>query len=339
MRACLQEAAKFYARNLETARPLLDARGIGPSTAERFLIGATQSKTFLRDALLDMGFSKDTIKLAGLLNRRGDDFFQDRIIVPIRVAGHVVSFYGRSLDEQAEVKHLRMTNDRLIIGVGPFNWDPRRSEIIITEGIMDALSLIEKGFTNAVAVLGTQGLLSEHNRELIKDSLVSRTYLCLDGDKAGRKAAIKSAYALEGLGLDVRVTDLDDKDPNEFMLAHSAEEFQERLARAVSPVQWEINEIDPESSPEDKIAALEGVFRRCKQMKRLVQVATIKRISALGFSEKDIRAHIESLDSESEGNVDFVDLDKCIHVHHALDMAGEVMLMTVPRAARNREYR
>src|SRR5208283_1933172 len=42
VRACLRAAGQFYARNLESALPYLESRGISRATAERFLIGATR---------------------------------------------------------------------------------------------------------------------------------------------------------------------------------------------------------------------------------------------------------------------------------------------------------
>jgi DNA primase len=284
VRDCLRAAGQFYARNLEPAMPFLDMRGISRTTAERFLIGATNGETGMKDFLTEKGFPDCVIKQAGLLNKDGKDFFRDKIIVPIRTAGQIVAFYGRAFDENAEIKHLRMSNERVIIGSAPFNWNPSSSDIIVTEGIFDALSLIDQDFTNTIATFGTRGLASDRDLELVKNSAVKRVFLCYDGDEAGAKATMKDAYMLEDQGQEVRIVDIGNQDPNEFIIDHGPEVFKERLYNAVSPVQWEINRIDPSWDVERKIAALETVFRRCKIMQPLHQQATIERIAEeLGF--------------------------------------------------------
>jgi DNA primase len=98
VRACLNAATRFYAGNLEKAQPYLQKRGISRETAEKYVMGATGEKNSLKQALAAKGFEQRYMALAGLLNRYGDDFFQDRIVVPIRVNGMVTSFYGRALN-------------------------------------------------------------------------------------------------------------------------------------------------------------------------------------------------------------------------------------------------
>jgi DNA primase catalytic core len=335
VRACLQAAALFYARNLNIAMPHLERRGISGSTAERFFVGSTTGKDDLKQALIVEGFDETIIREAGLLNQHGDDFFQNRVMVPIRMNGQATGFYGLALNDEDEVRHLFLGNDRFIIADIPFNWNPRREEAILVEGIFDALSLIEAGFANAVATFGTQGLASRDTEELLLDSSLRRVWVCYDGDQAGQKAVVRDSYMMEDLGLDVKIVDLN-QDPNEFMLAHGAEEFQGRLAGAVAPVQWEIERVDPESTPEEKIAALENVFHRCKTMKPLHLAACIERIAELGFSKREIREHIKSL-PDNDGDDDPVDLTNRQIIHPALDVVGDTLLMTVPQAHLNRQ--
>jgi DNA primase catalytic core len=331
VRACLNAAARFYAQNLDKAIPYLERRGISRTTAEKYLIGATAEKNSLVQALEAQGFEKRYIALAGLFNRNGEDFFQDRIIVPIRVNGMVISFYGRALDDENTVKHLRMKKDSSFFGHGLFNWDDRREEIIAVEGIFDALALIDKGFSGAVATFGTQGLSSGQNQETLTTSRVKRVSLCFDGDPAGRSAAIKEAGRLEDAGLTVRIVDLGDGDPNEFMLIHSADDFQRKLSEACSLADFVISTVDPEWSAERKIEALHEVLSRCKRMKPLEQAATIDRIAELGFSKRVLRQHIAQLPDEHSLEKITVDLAKCLPVHPALDFVNGNTFMTVPQ--------
>lgn len=336
VRACLRAAGQFYARNLETAMPYLESRCISRNTAERFLLGVTGGETGLKDFLITEGFPEYVIRQAGLLNKEGGDFFRDRIIVPIRMAGHVVAFYGRALDENAEVKHLRMSNDRVIIGSGPFNWSPRHEEIIVTEGVFDALSLIDKGFANTIATFGTNGLSSDRGSELLRSSSVKRVFLCYDGDEAGSKAIQKSGYALEDQDLEVRIVDIGEQDPNEFMMSQGPAVFKERISNAVSPVQWEINRIDPAWDAEKKIADLNKVFHRCKHMQPLQQQATIERIAKeLAFPKTIVQKHIASLPDENHGSKSLIDLSEHVSIHPALELAKGKTLMMVPQMQPN----
>ncbi|MGO9119705.1 MAG: toprim domain-containing protein [Desulfomonilaceae bacterium] len=337
VRDCLRAAGQFYTRNLESAMPFLDIRGTSRTTAERFLIGATRGETGLKDFLIGNEFPDYVIKQAGLLNKDGQDFFRDRIIVPIRVAGQIVALYGRAFDENAAVKHLRMSNERVIIGSAPFNWNPNRAEIIVTEGIFDALSLIDQGFTNAIATYGTQGLCSSQNSELLNDSPVKRVFLCYDGDEAGTKATMKDAYVLEDHGLEVKIVNIGDQDPNEFIINHGPEVFKDRLSNAVSPVHWEINRVDPSWDAERKIVALETVFRRCKNLKPLHQVATIDRIVKLGFPKTIVQKHIASLADKNHDLPSLIDLSVHVNIHPALEFVNGKTLMMVPQMIPNGE--
>ncbi|MGO9572522.1 MAG: toprim domain-containing protein [Desulfomonilaceae bacterium] len=335
--ACLKAAARIYAQSLDEAMEYLEGRGISRGTAETHLIGRTRGKDDVKKALLAEGFEPRFLVLAGLMNREGDDFFRDRVIVPIRSNGSVVRFYGRALDDENTVKHLRMRNDRTIVGDGLFNWNARRSEIIVTEGIFDALSLIDKGFKNAVATFGTQGIGSDRNLIRVAESSVRKLYFCYDGDKAGQVATARDAYQLEDMGIDAKIIDLGTHDPNEFMLTHSAKDFEDRLSQASSPVYWEIGRVDPEWRAEKKIEELENVFRRCKKMRPLEKEAVIDKIVGLGFYKKVLREHIAKLPDEASEDALAIDLTDCQLIHPALDFADKTMVMTVPQLVHDLE--
>jgi DNA primase catalytic core len=331
--ACLNAAATFYAKHSVIAAGILQPRAISVQTVERFLVGSTANKDGLKEALQEQGFDETTIRAAGLLNRNGGDFFFNRIMVPIRVNGVVIGFYGRASYDQDEFRHLRLSNDRLIKEEAPFNWNSRHEEIVVVEGVMDALALIDKGFINTVAVMGTQGLSSEQYSEFLRESAVRKIFLCYDGDEAGQRATVKDGYRLEDQGFDVRVLDLDNRDPNEYVVAGQSGDLQDRLDAAVTPVQWDIDHVNPDLSPEAKIESIEHVLLRCKRMQPLQASATIKRLSdVLGFTKKEIRNHIDALTETMENQQGGLDLTNCLPIHPALDVVGGLVIMTVPQA-------
>src|SRR5208283_4591333 len=193
VRDCMSTAASFYAHSVSRVSDYLNTRGISNETAQKFMLGAAVGKDTLQQALIGKGFNEETIRLTGLLNQYGHDRFQNHIVVPIFHRGQVVDFYGRLFtDDPAHGKHWRLPSERMVLGRSLFNWDPDREEIMLVEGIFDALSLVEHGFDNAVAVWGTNGIAPE----LITDSSVKKVVMGFDGDGPGRVQGLERAYDL-----------------------------------------------------------------------------------------------------------------------------------------------
>src|SRR5208283_2000926 len=231
---CLNAAAGIYHSWLVPDDSYLASRGISYETAQKFMIGRTRGRTDLLRALEQKGFAADTMLYSGLIKMEGTDFFQDHIVVPIINSGRVTNFYGRSLNDNAGRRHWRLPNDRFKVGAGLFNLDRRSKEVILVEGLLDALALIENGFVNAVATLGTQGL--NGSLPLLRKRQIKKAFVCYDGDPAGGSAALSTAYDLETSGIEARVVDIPaDEDPNSFLKHHSQEEFQQLLDSSLSP--------------------------------------------------------------------------------------------------------
>ena len=88
---------------------------------------------------------------------------------------------------------------------------------------MDALRLHQKGFHESVASLGTS--LTEEQAGLLK-RFADTCYICYDSDIAGKNAAIRGMYILAQKGLDVLLVDIPEgKDPDDYLSAHSPDEF------------------------------------------------------------------------------------------------------------------
>ncbi len=334
VRECMSAAALFYASSMDQVSDYLTMRGISNETAQRFMVGAALGKDNLKQALMQEGFDEETIRLTGLLNQYGHDRFQNHVVVPIFHRGQVVDFYGRLLtDDPAQGKHWRLPSERMILGRSLFNWEPDREEIILVEGIFDALSLVEYGFDNAVAVGGTNGIAPE----LITESSVKRVFMCFDGDGPGQKQGLTRAYDLIDVGPEVRIVDLpDDKDPNEFLMSHTAEEFDNLLSKAPHPEIWEIDNLNAEVDDQEKIHALENVIHRAAAMEPIPRALLCKRMAKkLGLKEKDVREHIEGVIKEDARSATrrsgtAMDLSTYELVHPALHLGQHGTLMTIP---------
>ena len=202
----MQAAAVWFEQQLGgldggEAQELLRRRGIDDKTRRAFGIGyAPDARGKLRTALRDFG---DPMLIeAGLLiqveGKEPYDRFRGRLMIPIRDArGRVIAFGGRVIGD-GEPKYLNSPDTPLFDkGRTLYNLDraaqPARkaARLIVVEGYMDTIALARAGIDEVVAPLGTA--LTEAQLERlwrVNDVPV----LCLDGDSAGQKAALRAAH-------------------------------------------------------------------------------------------------------------------------------------------------
>jgi DNA primase len=118
--------------------------------------------------------------------------FEDRIVFPLRDGSGIIrAFIGRLMftnyGQRYDIKPHGAT-----LPFFPYNYRPFKGEIILVEGIFDALNLIDKGFVNVVALLGVNGISEKNYKEKIsqfKLKGVNKVLLMLDNDEAGQKQA------------------------------------------------------------------------------------------------------------------------------------------------------
>jgi DNA primase len=197
-------AADYWSKCLggsTSARSYLERRGIGsPEIVERYGIGFAPGRTRTRDWLLKKGFELPEIEAAGLVNRRGLDSFFGRVTFPLIEDGNVVNVYGRSLS--ANFKHMYLPARRDVI----FNIDHVEGDgAILTESVIDALSLVAIGIENAVSSLSAR--LTRHQLDVLAAQF-ARIDIAFDGDEAGTKGGGAAAAELRDRGVEVRIVAL-----------------------------------------------------------------------------------------------------------------------------------
>jgi DNA primase len=85
----LEAAARFYERHLwetdggATARAYLADRGLGEEAARSFRLGLSPGGVVLPRKAAGKGYTRDELVAAGLVNRRGSDYFAGRLIFPL----------------------------------------------------------------------------------------------------------------------------------------------------------------------------------------------------------------------------------------------------------------
>ncbi|MDR1049161.1 MAG: DNA primase [Synergistaceae bacterium] len=210
----------------EAARAYLARRNVPPDAASRFVLGwSGNSWDAVWRALQAGGVSaKDAVDAGLALEGRHGlyDRFRGRLIFPIRdVSGRLVAFGGRLVDGEGakyinspeSALYSKRRNLYLLHAAKGAIREKGRS--ILVEGYMDALRLHMRGYTEAVASLGTS--LTEEQAKLLK-RFGGRCFICYDNDTAGREATVRGMYILQNLGLDVCVVSLPaGKDPDELL--------------------------------------------------------------------------------------------------------------------------
>jgi DNA primase len=128
----------------------------------------------------------NVLKKIGLLNAKGHELFYNSVVFPLyNQNGSVVNLYGRSIDDGHEVHHLYLPGPRQ--GIINRQAVKRSQTILLTESIIDALTLYAQGFKNTIPIYGVNGLLEEHLSLL--NRRIKEAYLVFDADEAGRKGA------------------------------------------------------------------------------------------------------------------------------------------------------
>lgn len=255
----MEEAVRFYRQQLDgeraaEARAYLMGRGLRQDTLRRFELGYAPPGRRLFEHLSAKGAPLQALVEAGLCAEPEDggvpyDRFRDRIMFPIRDAqGRPVAFGGRAMAADARAKYLNspetplFDKSRTLYNLGSARAAAARDgRLVVVEGYMDAIALAEAGLAGVVAPLGT-AVTAEQLGELWR--VVDEPVLALDGDRAGREAALRAAdlaLPLLAAGKSLRVALLpDNRDPDDLIRSDGVEALRALLdaAEPLSALLW-----------------------------------------------------------------------------------------------------
>jgi DNA primase len=179
----------------------LKNRGLDEAAMARFRLGfSPDGRSALKTALKTM--PEALLAEAGLVKTPegggvSHDYFGGRVMFPITDRrGRVIAFGGRTLGD-GQPKYLNSPETPLFHKGGVlYGFAQARANAaklgtaIVCEGYMDVIALHRAGFETAVAPLGTA--LTEAQLELLW-GVVAEPVICLDGDAAGQRAAMRAA--------------------------------------------------------------------------------------------------------------------------------------------------
>ena len=268
----LDAAASFYERYLwdsqagSLARDYLAGRGLAEDVCREYRLGlALGGSTLVRKAV-ERGFTREELAAAGLVNRRGNDYFSGRLLFPLADArGRVLGFQARKLreDDPLRAKYVNSPEGELFRkGDLLYGLDRARAAIakqergVVVEGNTDVLALRQAGIEPVVASMGT-ALTERQLKELSR--LTTRLWLCFDGDAAGEAATLRGMELAAAQGLEVHVVAL----PVGFDPADLADGFELRLSSAETYLGYRVRlEIERAADRQEAFVRVREVLSR-----------------------------------------------------------------------------
>ncbi len=262
-------------RGAAQARDYLARRGLDVAACARWGIGFVPPGGGVLEHLAARGVTPAQMAEAGLSKPSDDgrapyERFQNRIVFPIRDApGRAIALGGRAMDPKARAKYLNspetplFDKGRTLFNIGPARAAAGRAPLIVAEGYMDVIALVEAGFGAAVAPLGTA---------ITEDQLIAmwrlppEPILALDGDSAGLGAAMRLvglALPLLEAGRSLRFCLMPpNRDPDDVIRAGGAPAMQALLDAAAPLVAmlWRRETEGRDFDSPERRAALDGAL-------------------------------------------------------------------------------
>ncbi|MBD3319498.1 MAG: DNA primase [Chitinivibrionales bacterium] len=306
-------AMHFYYRQVKgsTAVEFFKKRNCSAETVREFKLGyAPPGWHSFIDFALNKGITHDMLIACGLALSKSEgasayDRFRNRVIFPLKdLAGKVVGFAGRSMDNETMPKYLNSPEtplyrkSRFLYGMDKAKHATKELEhILIVEGYMDFLALYQAGIRNCVATSGT-AMTPEHV-SLIR-RFTKKLIFVFDGDAAGMKAAERATFTVAPFDIDARVLLLPaNEDPDSYVQKYGKDRFLSLVDDAQDGVEFIIQKAIADyhgNTPRGK----SDVVNHCRPLfesisDRIIQAACIKQLAeALDVDEKIIYGKIKN---------------------------------------------
>ena len=324
-------AAQYYYVQLKSSQGAVGLgyfkkRQLSDETIKAFGLGySNKYSDDLYRYLKSKGYKDDMIAKAGLISideKNGVyDKFWNRVMFPIMdVHNRVIGFGGRVMGD-GEPKYLNSPETKIfdksrnLYGLNIAR-STRKNQLLLCEGYMDVIALHQAGFDNAGASLGTA--LTSGHASLLK-RYTNEVYLTYDSDGAGVKAALRAIPILKEVGIITKVINMQPyKDPDEFIKALGAEEYQKRIDQAENSFLFEIRMLEQNydmNDPESKTAFYNETARRLlafpEELERNNYIQAVADKYRIGF--EDLRKLVNNLAMAGSGITKAAPLKSGIH--------------------------
>jgi DNA primase catalytic core len=207
--AALRQVLDYYHTRLKenpAALAYLEKRGLKNDEAiAAFKLGVADRTLGLRlppKQRKDGEAIRTRLEKLGLYRESGHEHMNGRIVFPVIAEnGEIGTAYGRAIGKVEK-------NERHLFLSGPLRgvWNPaclRSPEVIITEGIIDALTFWCAGYRNVTTSYSAKGLPEELLDALVT-AKVRLVFIAFDRDESGDKGAEGAAAQLMARGIECR---------------------------------------------------------------------------------------------------------------------------------------
>ena len=265
----------------QRALAYLYERGIDLEFIKRFSIGlAPLQKGVFLSFMRSRKISNEALLGAGLAKMHGANlipFFINRITFPIHSSiGKVIGFSARLHVQNTQFGPKYMNTPETLVFkksevLFGMSFSKRRiikeKRVVLVEGQIDALRLIQEGLDCCVATQGT-AFAKEHLALLLKLG-VEEVYLGFDGDEAGQKAAISVGDMFQYEGIEVKVIPFAfNEDPDQILLLSGIEGFIQKMQSAKDYLYFLVDYYKKEvdfSSPSQKNRMIQKIVSRVRR--------------------------------------------------------------------------
>lgn len=346
---CMQELAQQT-----KAKEYLATRGLSPAIIARYRLGyfpagATALKR-LGALLQQAGFLlQDLIPLA-ILNERNRQLhspFEERIIFPIHDhLGRCVAFGGRVFlphDDRSKYYNSRenehFTKGNLLYGLAMAKPAMQAEKhAFLVEGYMDCLTMVQYGYEQTVATLGT-AVTPEHLKLLGRH--IDQLYVLFDGDNAGQQAMMRLTQLCWDVNIDLKVVVLpSQEDPASYLQQYQT--VAEPLKSAQDIFSFFISRASRDyqrASLKQKLATVHDILRAITmvddELKRAVLLQLASQQTGLPFATLQRACHttgnhqpavadesVESMGLSSIPDVEQVLIAACLQDQSGAAMVG-----------------
>lgn len=317
LRSITKATAIKYAERLKNADPEVRSKFTQRLSEETLLLWqvgyAPDEWKFLTDPLIEKGKWKLAEKIGLVKNSKDQNYdcFRNRMMFPILdLKGHVIGFSGRDLSGNKDVPKYYNSSDSILYSKSNVLFGLKFAErsirdrgfAILVEGNIDVIKMHESGMENTVGSCGTA--LTDGQCRLLK-KYTERVIIIRDGDKPGKKAALKDIDLLLPHGFKIEIVVLKDgKDPDNIATELNGEQLFDFIEREKQDaVFWKASQLI--TKPEDPDALSKGVknvatvlYLIRDEIKRDAYVKLIAK--SIEFKEDHLRNEINKIVRKKE---------------------------------------
>jgi len=305
----LEAAQAYFQKNIlqhsETAREVINyltERGYLLDDIYAMELGAYKDRQALQDYLQQQGYSEQEIKDTGLLTAGFGEDYQLTLLWR-DAAGRAIGMVGRAIMPEDELKTKGLPKYKYSFGFqkdqGLIGFSSVRGseQIVLLEGVLDALYLNSKGF-KSVAVGGTT--LSTAQLQMLEAVGTKEVLLALDMDEPGQAATENILRRMASSKIRAYVISLPEgyKDADELVRRAGSEAFQQALDKAERGSSWMARRIVSRhdiTTDRGMDKALHEALEACLELEDKIEAKSFKNSlqEATGLSDDELESRLE----------------------------------------------